>query len=474
MSKKCVLVVEDDFDLRTALCETLQLSGFTCLQSDSGRPALQLLEQHIVDMVVSDVNMAGMDGIELLVKVRQRYPLLPVLLITAYGNVDKAVQAMRFGAVDFMMKPFEPGLLVDTVRSCIGQISGVDIIAEDPASRKLLQLAAKVAQSESTVLILGESGVGKEVIARYIHQHSLRSEGPFVAINCAAIPENMLEATLFGHEKGAYTGAYSSRAGKFEQANKGTLLLDEISEMDVGLQAKLLRVLQEREVERLGGRKPLNVDVRVLATTNQKLIERVAEGKFREDLYYRISVFPLTIPPLRKRPQDIQPLAKHLLNYYGAKMNRTTVRLDESAVDRLLQHAWPGNVRELENVMQRALILQQGETISCSDLFLEHFPEHFGEEQFDDVETIQVQLDSSDHDPSQEQRQDPGEQHGDHNLEENLKWKEFQLIIDVLKKENGSRATTAEKLGISARTLRYKLARMRQSGINVSGEIAAL
>ena len=462
MSERCVLVVEDDSELREALCETLELSGFTCLQSDSGKPALQLMDQNVVDMVVSDVNMDGMDGIELLVEARQRYPLLPVLLITAYGNVDKAVQAMRFGAVDFMMKPFEPDLLVETVRSCIGQSCGPDLIAEDPVSRKLLQLAAKVARSESTVLLLGESGVGKEVIARYIHQHSLRSEGPFVAINCAAIPENMLEATLFGHEKGAYTGAYNSRAGKFEQADGGTLLLDEISEMDLGLQAKLLRVLQEREVERLGGSKPLNIDVRVLATTNQKLIERVAEGKFREDLYYRISVFPLTISPLRERPLDIEPLATHLLKFYGAKMNRATVRFEDSALDTLLQHLWPGNVRELENVVQRALILQQGDAIDCSDLFLECLPEHFDEGQPDvPAATDDIVADGS------------SQTGADQNLGENLKLKEFRLIIDVLKKENGSRARTAEKLGISARTLRYKLAKMRDSGINVSGEIAA-
>lgn len=460
MSKKCVLVVEDDFELREALCETLRLSGFTCIQSDSGRSALELMEQHIVDMVVSDVNMAGMDGIELLLEVRKRYPLLPMLLITAYGNVDKAVQAMRFGAVDFMMKPFEPSVLVEAVKSCIDQCCGSEMVVEDPLSKKLLQLAAKVAKSDSTVLLLGESGVGKEVIARYIHQYSLRNEGPFVAINCAAIPENMLEATLFGHEKGAYTGAYNSRAGKFEQADRGTLLLDEISELDLGLQAKLLRVLQEREVERLGGRQPLDIDVRVLATTNQNLMEQVVAGKFREDLYYRISVFPLTVPPLRERPLDIQPLATHLLKYYGSKMNRTTVRLSEGAVEMLLQHAWPGNVRELENVVQRALILQQGDLISCSDLFLECFPQPLCEPP----DTAQTETNLVGDCSSQEET--------DHSLDENMKTKEFQLIIDVLKKENGSRARTAEKLGISARTLRYKLAKMRESGISVNGRIA--
>ena len=301
MSKKCVLVVEDDEELREAVVETLKLTGFKVKSANNGIEALSVLERSEIDMVVSDVNMDGMDGIELLENIRTRFGQLPVVMVTAYADVNKAVSAMRLGAVDFMIKPFEPGVLIETVRSQAGDDpSGVKPVVVDAVSRKLYLLAKKVAVADSTVLLLGESGVGKEVVSRFIHEESRRANKPFVAINCAAIPENMLEATLFGHEKGAYTGAHNSREGKFEQADGGTLLLDEISEMDLGLQAKLLRVLQEREVERLGGKTVHKVDVRVIATTNRNLVDYVREGKFREDLYYRISVFPLAIEPLQE------------------------------------------------------------------------------------------------------------------------------------------------------------------------------
>ncbi|HEY5717546.1 MAG TPA: sigma-54 dependent transcriptional regulator, partial [Motiliproteus sp.] len=264
-TKGRVLVVEDDADLREALCDTLELAGYDFVAADSGEAALAQLAQQSVEMVVSDVNMGGMDGHALLAQLRQRFPALPVLLITAYGQVDRAVDAIRNGAVDYLLKPFEPEALLQIVAryvdSSLQRGDGVEPVAEEASSRQLLQLARRVAETDSTVLILGESGTGKEVLAQYIHRHSPRAAQPFVAINCAAIPENMLEATLFGHEKGSFTGAYASAPGKFEQANGGTLLLDEISEMDVGLQAKLLRVLQEQEVERIGGRQVIKLDV---------------------------------------------------------------------------------------------------------------------------------------------------------------------------------------------------------------------
>lgn len=455
MSKKCVLVVEDDLELQEAVAETLKLAGFKTRVANNGIEALEVLERCEVDMVVTDVNMDAMDGIELLENIRKTRTHLPVLIVTAYADVAKAVTAMRLGAVDFMIKPFEPGVLIETVRQQAGDNSQIKPVVVDAVSRKLYLLAKKVAVADSTALLLGESGVGKEVVARFIHEESPRAAKPFVAINCAAIPENMLEATLFGHEKGAYTGAHASREGKFEQAEGGTLLLDEISEMDLGLQAKLLRVLQEREVERLGGKTVRKVDVRIIATSNRNLVDYVREGQFREDLYYRISVFPLHIEPLRNRPADILPLAENMARTYCRRMNRPVIEFDRDASRALNRHSWPGNVRELENVVQRSLILQPGNLVGEEDLFLDST-----------VVAPNSPADSRPAPVSEPSNVDEG------NLEENLKHKEFQLIIDVLRKEQGSRSKTAEQLGISARTLRYKLARMREAGIDLNAELA--
>ncbi|MFT4797024.1 MAG: two-component system response regulator FlrC [Candidatus Azotimanducaceae bacterium] len=455
MTKKCILVVEDDFELQEAVAETLKLAGFKVRTANNGIEALSVLERCEVDMVVSDVNMPSMDGIELLENIRKTHAQLPVLIVTAYADVSKAVSAMRLGAVDFMIKPFEPGVLVETVRQQAGDNSAVKPVVVDPVSRKLYLLAKKVAIADSTALLLGESGVGKEVIARFIHEESPRAAKPFVAINCAAIPENMLEATLFGHDKGAYTGAHSSREGKFEQAEGGTLLLDEISEMDLGLQAKLLRVLQEREVERLGGKTVRKIDVRIIATSNRNLVEYVKQGQFREDLYYRVSVFPIRIEPLRNRREDILPLAEHMAKTYCRRMNRPVIEFNPAASAALRAYQWPGNVRELENVVQRSLILQPGNLVGEEDLFLDPMSTVDGATPMTDTPPIS-QIAESD----------------DGNLEENLKHKEFQLIIEVLRKERGSRSRTAEQLGISARTLRYKLARMRECGIDVNAALA--
>ncbi|MCV6612678.1 MAG: sigma-54 dependent transcriptional regulator [Amphritea sp.] len=452
-----VLVVEDDADLREALVDTLELAGFAWLEADSGERALEVIAEYPVDMVVSDVNMGGMDGHQLLEKIQKIHPCLPVMLITAYGQVDKAVDAIRGGAVDYLMKPFAPEALIEVVKRYTGtQISdqeSVQPVAEEPSSKQLLQVARRVAETDSTVLITGESGTGKEVLAQYIHMHSPRADKPFIAINCAAIPENMLEATLFGHEKGAFTGAYSSNPGKFEQANGGTILLDEISEMDLGLQAKLLRVLQEQQVERVGGRKVINLDVRVLATSNRQLEDYVAEHKFREDLYYRLNVFPLQWLPLRERKSDIVPLAGRLLAKYCQKMNRTAVSLSPEAERALQEHLWPGNVRELDNVVQRALILQQGALINAVDLHIQP-----GSVQNAEVGGPPVFLAAT-------AEPDSGQ------LGADMKQHEFQLIIDTLRSTGGSRKEASDKLGISPRTLRYKLAKMRESGIDLDAEI---
>lgn len=448
-----VLIVEDDVDLREAITDTLALADVRYLEAGSAEEALEMLQRQSVDMVVSDVNMPGMDGHELLVRLKEILPALPVALITAYGQVNKAVEAIRNGAVDYLMKPFEPEQLIELVRNH-AQGLAVSIrnepVAQAPGSRQLLQLAQRVAATDSTVLITGESGTGKEVLARYIHDHSPRAERPFIAINCAAIPESMLEATLFGHERGAFTGAVSSQPGKFEQANGGSLLLDEISEMDLGLQAKLLRVLQEQEVERIGGRRVIPLDVRVLATSNRQLEQAVGEGRFREDLYYRLNVFPLQWQPLRDRVEDIEPLARRLLVHHCRKMGRSPATLDSTAVQSLCRHGWPGNVRELDNVIQRALILQQGSRILASDL-------HLGSQA--------IPLPPSCESAAAVNAVDPPVAEG--LLGNDLKQHEYQLIVEALRATSGSRKDAADKLGISPRTLRYKLARMREEGIDL-------
>ncbi|HEX5637735.1 MAG TPA: sigma-54 dependent transcriptional regulator, partial [Gammaproteobacteria bacterium] len=318
-SSSTVLIVEDDAHLRDALHDTLALAGYDVMVAEHGHAAMARMNEQAFGMVISDVQMRPMDGMELLQNIRSANQDIPVVMMTAYGTIEKAVDAMRAGASDYLVKPFDAESLINIVKRLLPETSSVqasphELIAVDEKMLALKNLAVRVAQSEATVLLCGESGVGKEVFARHIHINSKRAAGPFVAINCAAIPENMLEAVLFGYEKGAFTGAVQSHAGKFEQAQGGTLLLDEISEMDAALQAKLLRVLQEKEVERLGGRKTISLDVRVLATSNRNLREQVANGHFREDLFYRLSVFPLHIPPLRERVCDIIPMAERFLN----------------------------------------------------------------------------------------------------------------------------------------------------------------
>ncbi len=439
--KAHILVVEDDASLREAIVETLVLAGYGVSDLDNGEAALDFLGQNTCDLVISDVNMPGIDGYQLLRRIAAENPQLPVLIMTAYGSISNAVQAIRNGAVDFLEKPFTTDKLVSVVEKYITPVfvDDQEPVAEDAETRRVFQLAKKVAQTDSSVMIMGESGTGKEVLARFIHRNSPRAKQPFIAINCAAIPENMLEATLFGYEKGSFTGAHQSSAGKFEQANGGTLLLDEISEMDVNLQAKLLRVLQEKEVERIGGKKPVALDVRVLATTNRNLRTEVEKGHFREDLYYRLCVFPLTWRPLRERRDDIVPLAMRMI---AQKQKAGAIQLDPGAELRLLNHDWPGNIRELDNVIQRALILCSDNIITADDIFI---PE-------DDMPGALEELDFE------------GEGSA---LGEDLKKREFELILETLRAVGGSKKHTAEKLGISPRTLRYKLARMRESGIDV-------
>ncbi|MCP3751086.1 sigma-54 dependent transcriptional regulator [Pseudomonas sp. SBB6] len=454
-----VLLVEDDRALRQALADTLELGGFAHQAVGSAEEALEVVANEAFSLVVSDVNMPGMDGHQLLALLRARQPYLPVLLMTAHAAVERAVEAMRQGAADYLVKPFEPKALLELVaRHALGVAGAADgegPVAREPASAQLLELAARVARSESTVLISGESGTGKEVLARYIHQQSPRANQPFVAINCAAIPDNMLEATLFGHEKGSFTGAIAAQAGKFEQADGGTLLLDEISEMPLGLQAKLLRVLQEREVERVGGRKPIALDIRVVATTNRDLAGEVAAGRFREDLFYRLSVFPLAWKPLRERSADILPLAERLLARHVNKMKHAPVRLSAEAQACLQGYAWPGNVRELDNAIQRALILQQGGVIEAADFCLAGALPVFAATPVMAVAPVEVEVEAAG------------------GLGDDMRRHEFQMIVDTLRAERGRRKEAAERLGISPRTLRYKLAQMRDAGMDVEASLYA-
>ena len=477
-----ILVVEDDPNLREALVDTLQLQNFFVLEADCAETALTILPKHIdLDIIVSDVNMGKLSGHDLLRHVRTEYPHIAVLLITAYASIQESVTAMKEGAADYLVKPFEPEVLVETVRKFIGNeaTSADEPIAVAESSQQLLMLAKRVAQADSTVLLMGESGTGKEVLAKYVHANSPRKERPFVAINCAAIPENMLEAMLFGYEKGAYTGAQTSSPGKFEQANGGTLLLDEISEMDLGLQAKLLRVLQEREVERLGSRKSIKLDVRVIATSNRNMREEVANGKFREDLYFRLSVLPLEWAPLRDRVEDIIPLSESLLGKHARKQGRAGIALSASAKQALVNYPWPGNVRELDNVMQRALILQPGASINQEDLGLEIGQSFSDKPSLVDLvadETKSVILNSVvshiSSSPIEESFDEVASEEEGARLGKDMRKHEFEIILKTLKQENGSKKNTAAKLGISPRTLRYKMARLRDEGYNVDNALA--
>ncbi|MCD6619016.1 MULTISPECIES: sigma-54-dependent transcriptional regulator [Aeromonas] len=445
MTQARILVVEDDNGLREALVDTLLLGGYECREADSGERALLALSRQPFDMVISDIQMGGMDGLTLLATIRQQYPQIPVLLMTAYANIDGAVRAMREGAIDYLAKPFSPEVLLNQVSRYVPaqKVEKRAVVYGDPKTAELFQLATRVARSEATVMVTGPSGTGKEVLARYIHDNSSRAEQPFVAINCAAIPENMLEATLFGYEKGAFTGAVQGCPGKFEQAQGGTLLLDEITEMDQGLQAKLLRVLQEKEVERLGSRKMIPLDVRVIATSNRDLKKAVQDGLFREDLYYRLNVFPLRWSALCERSGDILPLAEHLLALHASQQGLPTPQLTDASRERLLAHSWPGNVRELDNVVQRALILSPDGVIDCDHLILEELDEQ-------EMEFVSVER-----------------SYGGDRLGSELKQQEHQIILDTLQDCNGSRKAVADRLGISPRTLRYKLAQMREAGIDL-------
>ena len=428
-----VLLAEDDLALRHLFGRILRDEGLTVTEVQDGLGAIARLAEGF-DLLVTDLKMPGADGLEVLRHAKRRWPQMPVILITAFGSIEGAVEAMRLGAFDYLTKPLpSPQSLRDVVHRALAArpaTTATPLVAEDPASRRLLETVARVAPRDTTVLLLGESGVGKEVNAQHIHQQSNRRDGPFVAVNCAAIAETLLESELFGHERGSFSGASDQHQGRFEQADGGTLFLDEIGETSPALQSKLLRVLQERRFERVGGEVTISVDVRVVAATNRNLERAVAERTFREDLYYRLAVFPITIPPLRERPGDIIPLAEHFLSLLTHGPNHTPPTLDASGRDTLLAHDWPGNVRELANAIERATVLAGSDPITADLLGLRNPPSGLGFPSHDNTS---------------------------HAAPGTLKEMERRAIETALATHGGNRRRAAKHLGIALRTLQYKI-----------------
>lgn len=488
-----ILVVDDEQNMRIALYEALSRSGHQVTLAENGRLALELIEQQPPDLVVTDIRMPEMDGIEMLQQIKARAPQLPVVIITGYATVETAVEAMKQGAVDYILKPFPVEVIDETVRKVFKQRQGEaalgsegatpaaavpvaasdqrTVIGRDAHFLRLLERARAVASSKATVLVLGESGTGKEVFARFIHHVSDRKAGPFVALNCAALPEGLLESELFGHEKGAFTGAVMSKKGKFEQAHGGTLLLDEIGEVPLHLQAKLLRVLQEEEVDRLGGKEPVKVDVHVLATTNRDLGAAVREGNFREDLFYRLNVIPIRLPAMRERPEDISLLADHFIEKYTARYQKPAKKLSAASRQRFLEYQWPGNVRELENLVERAVLLSAGPELEPWDFWEDELPpagavtgatdpELAGSANPEPVAAADLALAGSNTDAAASAAEiaiDPSR----HSL-----WDvERQMILRALRQTSDNRTHAAKMLGISVRTLRNKLNEYRTKGV---------
>jgi two-component system response regulator FlrC len=459
-----ILVVDDDPHMQQAITACLARCNYQLSVVSHGLAALELLEQDSYDLIISDQQMPQMSGLELLSTLQKRGIETPFVMITAYGTITQAVEAMQLGATDFITKPFTTSDLERVVERVLAADSstlkqraqrpkgGRPIISNDPLMIRVLEVGEAVARSEATVLIQGESGTGKELIARFIHSCSLRAQQPFVAVNCAALPESLLESELFGHEKGAFTGAQAKKIGKFEMAHGGTILLDEISEMDLALQAKLLRVLQEREVDRVGGKDPVQIDVRVLATTNRNLEDTVREGKFRADLYYRLNVIPVTLPPLRERKSDIKLLTEHFMRLY---LGDKAPSLPAEVLEALMSHPWPGNIRELQNAVQRAAILSQGKTPKETDFLLSMNPQA----QLESMRSGMSQPQTLHSMVEKEIVPSLGEDAGPLQIRSGMTVEEMEkaLIFETLRATGNNRTEAAKMLGISIRTLRNKL-----------------
>jgi two-component system response regulator AtoC len=426
-----ILVVDDEPLICDLLYDSLRSKGYTVVTASNGQEALDILQRNIVAGVVTDVKMPKMNGVALLRRIRELFPSIPVVVITAYGTVSGAVEMIKQGATDYIPKPFSVASLHEVIERSICDSRGGgrlprEIITVDPQMLQILETVDTVANSKASVLIQGESGTGKELIARAIHERSNRRNKPFVAVNCAALPEALLESELFGHEQGSFTGAISRRTGKFELAHRGTLLLDEIVEMATSLQVKLLRVLQEGEIDRIGGDVPIKVDVRIIATTNRNIKEEIEKGRFRDDLFYRLYVVPLTVPPLRDRKGDISVLATHFLDKFSRQTGKRSLSISEEAMEALERYTWPGNVRELENVVERAAMLCRGNVLSTRDFFPHNPP-------VESIDALKGFVGMSLHDV------------------------EKHLIMSTLEEADDNKTRAAEILGITARTIRNKL-----------------
>jgi DNA-binding NtrC family response regulator len=383
---KQVLVADDEANLRRVLSAQLVRDGYEVHAVEDGEAALEVLAEHHIDLVITDLRMPKLDGMGLLKRIMADYPDLPVVMITAHGTVDTAVEALKCGAFDYVTKPFDRAELQRVISKATKshELSGqlylggnqdergrFQLIGQSPAMRELYQVIERVADTPSTVLITGESGTGKELIARALHEHSGRKERPFIRVNCAALPPELIESELFGYEKGAFTGAVTSKPGRFELADTGTLFLDEIAEVPPSMQVKLLRAIQESEFERVGGIKTIAVDVRLIAATNRSLPEEITRGRFREDLYYRLNVVHLHLPPLRERQDDLPLLVEHFLRRFNARLKKNVLGVQDAAMARLLAHEWRGNIRELENAMERCVLFCNSERVGTEDLPLE-------------------------------------------------------------------------------------------------------
>ena len=432
MPRKTILVVDDEKPQRDILQEILTTAGYDVTSAASGEAALKFAKERNFDLALTDLKMTGMDGIELLQHLLELDSSIIVILLTAHGSIDSAKEALRRGAFDYLLKPFDQEALLETIKRALGNLDKIDveIISASPKMEAVKKMILKVARSSSTVLIRGESGTGKELIARAIHNQSPRSSEMFQAVNCAAINENLLESELFGHEKGSFTGAHAEKKGLFEVADKGTLFLDEIAELDVGMQAKILRALQERKIRRVGGTHELSVDVRVVAATNRDLRAMVADGRFRDDLYYRINVLSIDVPPLRERREDIAVLIDYFLKKHTKNTSRLVRGLTPETKRMMNDYGWPGNVRQLESAIERAILLCEGDMITPEDL------------------------------PSEVQQEVKGTSAGAFKLPpEGISFEEVEknLILQAMEQTDYNITKAAKLLGMTFRTLQYRL-----------------
>jgi two-component system response regulator FlrC len=479
-----VILVEDDEDLREAIAVTLRLNHIDFVTHQRAESVLPLLQPGLKTVLITDYRLPGMNGLDLLKLALKEIPDLPVIVMTAFADAKLAVEALKAGARDFLIKPFVPDQLIEIITRYRPPSSAIEamvasqkssntptkpvtesskpapaIIAVDPAMINTLARCERVAKTDTSVLITGGSGVGKEIIAHHIHLTSKRADGPYVALNCAAIPDTLLESILFGHEKGSFTGATKSQSGKFEQADGGTLFLDEIGEMPASLQAKLLRVLQDKMVERLGSAEPIKADVRIIAATNRNLEEQVKVGRFREDLYFRLAVFPIHIPELHKRAGDILPLADFFLKRYRLNIGRDDLILGQSALDVLPQYNWPGNVRELENIIQRAVLLCDGSEIGAEHL-------EISAESHPNESVSSHTLRENPQNGTNIASNSTGQQ-GRVASASDMNSVEREHILKVLAQVGGNRSKAVQILGISERALRYKLKSYKEAGFEV-------